>query len=263
MEPAATSAALPLLGIVMVINEKAGHKLVFCYPPEPQALPVRNSGAAGGPGGAPRPDAAKQPSLSTPGYSPFHEPFGYDAQFLADLLTPRSRIVDRRFLLTVDDLTFLGHPASLREWSRDSHGLRSYGDPLDNETSMAVSANLFHIAFVMQASSTYPWKELIDFLYSQVLLPLVQALMHEQHKSKYVTQQLDIMGGIQEEVVNAAHGTQSSASSGSPRLLTSLSTNAAPQPRPSSRGCSRRAISPGAFAPSTACFWEGKAASST
>ncbi|KAF9319763.1 Nitrogen permease regulator 3 [Podila horticola] len=38
---------------------------------------------------------------------------GYDPQFLANLLSPKLALCDKRFQLTVDDLTFIGHPVSL------------------------------------------------------------------------------------------------------------------------------------------------------
>lgn len=125
---------MPLAGIALAINEKGGHKLVFCYPPEPSPLVVRNSLTLGQSVGA-----VKPPAITQPAYSPFHEPFGYDAQFLADLLTPRLRVLDRRFLVTVDDLTFIGHPTSLLDAPATGTGLHGYMDSLTGSPCLVLS----------------------------------------------------------------------------------------------------------------------------
>src|SRR5690606_24151840 len=46
--------------------------------------------------------------------NPNREKFlGFDAQILSDILSPKAALCDRRFQLTVDDVTFLGIPTLL------------------------------------------------------------------------------------------------------------------------------------------------------
>jgi hypothetical protein len=123
--------------ILLVINSSRGHQLVFRYPPAPS-----HDGLVAG--------KARRPSLSPVqlASTSMHdlrtnsndfaiaethhhsnndsvqkeepatvtEPLsylGFDIQFLSNLLAPKASLCNQPFLLTVDELTFIGHPVTV------------------------------------------------------------------------------------------------------------------------------------------------------
>jgi hypothetical protein len=96
-----------LVGIVILTNSSRGHHFVFKYPREgPQADTKQ-------PFYRPVVSRAKSDPHSGDDYQVTPSVFGYDPQFLANLLSPKLALCDKRFQLTVDNLTFIGHPVSL------------------------------------------------------------------------------------------------------------------------------------------------------
>ncbi|KAF9974512.1 Nitrogen permease regulator 3 [Actinomortierella ambigua] len=118
-----------LVSIVIVTNSSRGHHFVYKYPSEGKQRGTASKTATNGTtvGQAPFSRAAWDEAVAAAGSStgkPRHAEdsdefqqsttvHGYDTQFLANLLSPKLALCDKRFQLTVEDLTFIGHPVSL------------------------------------------------------------------------------------------------------------------------------------------------------
>ncbi|KXS11657.1 hypothetical protein M427DRAFT_426083 [Gonapodya prolifera JEL478] len=74
---------------------------------------------------SPSPSRGRSTSASLPPSSPSHMPL--DPALLATLLTPRPHLCGRKFVLSVDDIVFVGHPVAIGE---------SHGDVDDLEREM-------------------------------------------------------------------------------------------------------------------------------
>lgn len=139
-----------LLAILLVVNSTRGHHFLFSYPPDPQR-PSSNRHANNyakdftvGSSMATRKsqsDMEESRRLSTASKNNNNNSensssngntagsnnestkkdifagrdtiFNIDVSFLADALAPKSPLCDRKFQLSMDDLTFVGHPVSL------------------------------------------------------------------------------------------------------------------------------------------------------
>ncbi|KFH63478.1 hypothetical protein MVEG_10887 [Podila verticillata NRRL 6337] len=100
-----------LVGIIIVTNSSRGHHFVYKYPREPQKSSL---------GHATDITPSNRDLKTSKPINPLGDEFqttskvlGYDPQFLANLLSPKLALCDKRFQLTVDELTFIGHPVSL------------------------------------------------------------------------------------------------------------------------------------------------------
>ncbi|KAF9433518.1 Nitrogen permease regulator-like 3 [Entomortierella beljakovae] len=97
-----------LVGIIIVTNSSRGHHFVYKYPPEQQNKKYnfgyisRNQDVKNDPSGNQRDEFQLASKI-----------FGYEPQFLANILSPKLALCDKRFQLTVDEFTFIGHPVSL------------------------------------------------------------------------------------------------------------------------------------------------------
>ncbi|KAG0267420.1 Nitrogen permease regulator 3 [Mortierella polycephala] len=97
-----------LVGIIIVTNSSRGHHFVYKYPQETQWSTKPES--------ASRRSKESKINVNAHHLDEFQastKVLGYEPQFLANLLSPKLALCDRRFQLTVDDLTFIGHPVSL------------------------------------------------------------------------------------------------------------------------------------------------------
>ncbi|OAQ28650.1 hypothetical protein K457DRAFT_138734 [Linnemannia elongata AG-77] len=99
-----------LVGIIIVTNSSRGHHFVYKYPREKKKgfTPHEDSTLF-----ASQELKSKQLAESDD-FQVTSKVLGYDPQFLANILSPKLSLCDKRFQLTVDDLTFIGHPVSLR-----------------------------------------------------------------------------------------------------------------------------------------------------
>ncbi|KAF8939654.1 Nitrogen permease regulator 3 [Dissophora ornata] len=96
-----------LVGIIIVTNSSRGHQFVYKYPREQLfSTSTRDPSSRA-------PDSKAKPTDKSDKAQVTSKVLGYDPQFLANVLTPRVSLCDKRFQLTVDDLTFIGHPVSL------------------------------------------------------------------------------------------------------------------------------------------------------
>ncbi|KAG0224950.1 Nitrogen permease regulator 3 [Mortierella sp. GBA43] len=95
-----------LAGIIIIAGSSRGHHFVYKYPREQQKEAGINPFY--------RPAVSKaKPDPHSDEYQATSSVLGYDPQFLANVLSPKPALCDKRFQLTVDDLTFIGHPVSL------------------------------------------------------------------------------------------------------------------------------------------------------
>lgn len=130
-----------LLGVVLICYSSRGHQLVFSYPTEPKrssapsqskhqrshlsrTLPNVRSEKQGltEPRGRDFARTQQPAYVSHSGQSRGRPPsahlqtekfLGFDTHFLSDILSPKVALCDRQFQLTVDDVTFVGHPTLL------------------------------------------------------------------------------------------------------------------------------------------------------
>ncbi|KAG0036271.1 Nitrogen permease regulator 3 [Podila clonocystis] len=100
-----------LVGILIVTNSSRGHHFVYKYPREPQKPTLDHASDIT----ANTRDLKSSKPMHQHGdeFQTTSKVLGYDPQFLANLLSPKLALCDKRFQLTVDDLTFIGHPVSL------------------------------------------------------------------------------------------------------------------------------------------------------
>jgi hypothetical protein len=148
-----------LLAILLVVNSTRGHHYLFSYPPDPQRPSPnrrRNHHAKDFTVGSSittrnfqtdleehrRASNANNNGTSTD--SDHHDKdvfagrdtiFNLDVSFLADTLAPRSSLCDRKFQLTMDDLTFVGHPVSLTSPQQQQQQQQQSHDQEDQESS--------------------------------------------------------------------------------------------------------------------------------
>ncbi|KAF9413192.1 Nitrogen permease regulator 3 [Podila epigama] len=104
-----------LVGIIIVTNSSRGHHFVYKYPREPQPGTdnATYSQTVGSRSQAPETKASSPMHQHGDEFQTSANVLGYDPQFLANVLSPKLALCDKRFQLTVDDLTFIGHPVSL------------------------------------------------------------------------------------------------------------------------------------------------------
>ncbi|ORY25303.1 UPF0171-domain-containing protein [Neocallimastix californiae] len=157
---------------------------------------------------------------------------GYDTQFLADILSPKSALCDQKFQLTINNLTFVGHPTLINSdiiSSRSSMLSRylkkkinkmpssptnSHYNSIDNSEGIcsddetesvnytkndASNLTMFHVVFIIKPSDDKSFDNEIEKLYKNVILKLSHGLQHEQRYRSYVMQQTDLILSIKDE----------------------------------------------------------------
>ncbi|KAI8918524.1 nitrogen permease regulator of amino acid transport activity 3-domain-containing protein [Powellomyces hirtus] len=116
----------PVLGVLLICYSSRGHQLVFSYPSDPKRTrgqvrrrtrPSRTLLQGASPE---RLESFDRSSLLAHRGPDGHlrqndsEQFlGFETHFLSDVLSPKVALCDRQFQLTVDDVTFVGHPTLL------------------------------------------------------------------------------------------------------------------------------------------------------
>ncbi|KAG2175324.1 hypothetical protein INT44_007812 [Umbelopsis vinacea] len=255
--------ASSLLAIVLVISSTRGHHYVFSYPPDPQRKQSHKQSDSTSSenvyGIAWRQQQHQLQQQTEQQHHDSHSQFegrdsilGIDTGFLADALAPKSPLRDRKFQMTIDDLTFVGHPISLtaddqqqqqqpsqqKKWQSndDSNGHRrtSKGSNAAVDDSHSSShITQFHVVFVISP----PDLELnnqVDILYDHIIKRYTTALRYEQLRCEYVKREADKVLAIKEEATN--HGTpysqvmlsilaESSLARDIKHIFTSLSSN--------------------------------------
>lgn len=244
-----------LLAILLVVNSTRGHHYLFSYPPNPQRPSNKRSshherkdftvGSSIATRNTPQTDtnddrrasnASKHNDTNGDIFAGRDRIFNLDVSFLADTLAPKLPLCDGKFQLSMDDLTFVGHPVSLstlqhQEQPQDD-SLDTPKSPIappsspssctppptvlhksdsttdDNESvsdtspgSTSIHMTLFHVVFVM----TPPDLELnaqVETIYKNVILRYSSALRYEQLRCGYVQDEIEKVLGLKEEAFN-------------------------------------------------------------
>ncbi|KAI8977866.1 nitrogen permease regulator of amino acid transport activity 3-domain-containing protein [Pilobolus umbonatus] len=154
--------------------------------------------------------------------------FQMDVSFLADALAPKSSLCDRKFQLSMDDLTFVGHPVSLSsphqtqdvESTLHSHSpspdsttnhIGALPGNIEEEddhtayssdiTSASIHMTLFHVVFVI-APPVLELNAQVETLYQNVILRYSSALRYEQLRCGYVQEEIEKVLALKEEAFN-------------------------------------------------------------
>ncbi|KAI8879050.1 UPF0171-domain-containing protein, partial [Backusella circina FSU 941] len=103
-----------LLAILLVVNSTRGHHYLYSYPPDPQR-PFKTSQSFDCVGSLLSANqSTRYPQAKKKDFVTTHDVvFNVDVSFLADALAPKLPLCDGVFQLSMDDLTFVGHPVSL------------------------------------------------------------------------------------------------------------------------------------------------------
>jgi len=158
--------------------------------------------------------------------SPFRI-LGLSPAFIADLLCPKTKIWGRKFFLTVDDLTFIGHPnplkvdypaqqlqqqqqqqqsqqvsMSLQQQAVLGGGTSTPQTPLSASQSSdfllptdSSSITMFNLAFVLQTSN----KRIAHELHDHVIVKWSAALKHEQLRDNFLGREAELLMALQEK----------------------------------------------------------------
>lgn len=128
-----------LLAILLVVNSTRGHHYLFSYPPNPKRASNRtqhhertNDFTVGSSMASrnltPDNDENRRPSNASKSndtnqdiFAGRDTIFNLDVSFLADTLAPKLPLCDGKFQLSMDDLTFVGHPVSLSTLQHDDN----------------------------------------------------------------------------------------------------------------------------------------------
>ncbi|CCJ30396.1 unnamed protein product, partial [Pneumocystis jirovecii] len=240
-----------LVAVLLVINSFGGSSLVFHYPPRPdidsQSVVLQEDidgsdvSSLSEETESLRENEASDISESNDGLfsesqsedsgqdnskrPPWDKIFGFNSDFLADLLTPRKTHCGKKFELWVDDLVFLGFPVHVKPdgtWSKhidrpskhsnsthsESANLHDLGTHVSNEStneSAKLSQHqmtLFHIVMVMKPPLTQNYHTKINEMYTNVVIKLAMALKYEQAKMDYVWSQSEMILHMREKAAN-------------------------------------------------------------
>jgi hypothetical protein len=111
---------------------------------------------------------------------------------LADFLTPKDSLCNRKFELGVEDIVFLGHPIHLTE-TQDLNMFAtspssSINDDADSEAIISkVKLSKFHIVFVMNPSWRLDYHEQISRMYNEIVKKFTDACTLEQQEKGYIS----------------------------------------------------------------------------
>jgi hypothetical protein len=154
---------MTILGVLFVNYSARGHQLVFSYP-----------------------EINKEGKF-----------LGFEPEFLADILSPKSQLCDKRFHLRVEKIDFLGHPTLLNV-DRPSQGLiysRKIQKMRLEKESQLVQLTMFHIVFVLGNCN----QNEIDLIYEHCLLKITSAFKFEQLKRGYIKSETQKIISIRED----------------------------------------------------------------
>ncbi|KAI9322783.1 nitrogen permease regulator of amino acid transport activity 3-domain-containing protein [Dichotomocladium elegans] len=206
-----------LLAILLVVCSTGGHHFLFNYPPNPQRPrrhAVTTTAASTNDGYSTAATDLDRLPPNASSLKPFPvaiEPLPYppaskdsilgiETEFLAGALAPKLPLCDRKFQLSINGLTFIGHPVSLPPSRSDSgRGEGTGGNDADEKKS---HMTLFHVVFVISP----PDLELnaqADALYTHVVRRYAAALQYEQLRCGYIQDEFDQILSIRD---NASKG---------------------------------------------------------
>ena len=234
-----------IVAILLTIHSSRGHQLCFAYPRDPVIADAGTSQSPDNPLGSEylievnqtrstaatptttdpnkNPQSSPQSPPSTP--SPHQSPHAYlnlPTNILADILSPKANLCDKKFLLSVDKITFLGHPTLLsgdkagtefryltrmRQRKEESR-CASEKASLDNlqtkpgkEATETSSSKLtsFNVVFALFNDGEREIEEEVDAIHNGILVKLVTALKYEQSRRDFIRNEARLMIKIREE----------------------------------------------------------------
>ncbi|KAI8846596.1 nitrogen permease regulator of amino acid transport activity 3-domain-containing protein [Chytridium lagenaria] len=197
-----------LSAVILVCYSSRGHQLVFSYP------------AKGIDGDAVNVEALqKDHGLKYPSLDSFavtddvkddtrtqaETILGFEPHSLSDILSPKVALCDSKFLLTVDDVSFVGHPTLLnadrpgtghRFCTHDSKETSPMTDGGDFQTlgisgsSSSQQLTMFNLVFAIRKTQNEGHHQEVDAIYDNVLAKVTAGLKYEQLKRGYIRKKL-------------------------------------------------------------------------
>ncbi|KAJ2957961.1 hypothetical protein NQZ79_g6399 [Umbelopsis isabellina] len=210
--------ASSLLAILLVISSTRGHHYVFSYPPDPQRKRThKQPNSSENVYGLGWQTTEHINNSSSDQYGGRDVVFGIDTGFLADALAPKTPLRDRKFQMSIDDLTFVGHPVSLTADDQQQQQIRrqaaeeaaanrrtSKGSDAttdDDSHSSTTHITQFHVVFVLSPPDLQLNSQ-IDMFYDHIIKRYTTALRYEQLRCEYVKHEADKVLVIKEEAFN-------------------------------------------------------------
>lgn len=209
-----------LLAILLVTNSTNGHHFVFSYPANPRRSPQKKPNCSTKTASVrlpPNASSQAQVTEDNPDRNAGRDTvFNMWAPFLADTLSPELPLCDKRFQLTVDDLTFVGHPVSLpaqqQQNAKSSPQKQQQKQKNDKTSSSSSSApvlaadaaehmTLFHVVFVLSPPDLLLTAE-VDALYTHVVRRYAAGLRYEQFRCGYVQDQVQMILALRENTTD-------------------------------------------------------------
>jgi nitrogen permease regulator 3-like protein len=173
---------MPLLGILFVSYSSRGHQLVFSYP-----------------------EITNDTFL------------GFESSFLADILSPKTQLCDKKFHLRVEQVDFVGHPTLLNV-DRPGTGL-IYSRKVQKSILKATRLSpltMFHLVFAMGETTV----EEIDLIYEHCLLKVTNAFKFEQLRRGYIREQTELILQLRDQQQQLLReSTQNRELTGAGRIL--------------------------------------------
>jgi nitrogen permease regulator 3-like protein len=112
-----------------------------------------------------------------------------DITLVADILSPKIGLCDKRFQLSLNQYTYLGHPLTLSQPQNVSES---------GDVRMLHSMSLFHLVFLMRSTR----QTLLDEMYRHIVRPLSMALKYEQSLCGYLTNEIELIHSMYDSGVS-------------------------------------------------------------
>lgn len=165
------------------------------------------------------------PSPEPIGRHEYDQLFGYQIDFLANLLLPHQSMCHQKFELLVDDLAFIGHPVHVdaegkwkfkTERGESNTRRKETNDTLtltqeESKTSSATELQpmtdgwlqSFHLVFVCDlpdpsSSASGNLSKYFEIIYEQAAFPTTAVLYQEQVMNNFVEEECDKLGSIKD-----------------------------------------------------------------
>lgn len=163
-----------MLGVLFVCYSARGHQLVFTYPSSPEAPPDTF--------------------------------LGFECSFLSDVLSPKLALCDKQFMLSIDNVDFIGHPTLLHA-DRPGTGLRftrliqrrkldTLQSNADQDAKSAThQITMFHLVFALHPSTG----SFASDMYDQVITKATAAFKYEQLRRGYIRKETELILSIKEQ----------------------------------------------------------------
>lgn len=192
-----------LLTILLVVCSTGGHHFLFNYPPNPRRpIASTNNRHSSKSALSPSQKRSSSPCPDARDYPPATKEniLNFDTEFLAGALAPKLPLCDGKFQLSIDELTFVGHPVSLSSGKSSSSPSTSNGGSSSTTTTAEEHKShmtLFHVVFVLSPPDLELYAQ-VDALYTHVVRRYTAALQYEQLRCGYIQDEFDKILTIRE-----------------------------------------------------------------